>query len=316
VYDPASGAWSATGSLNTATSDYMAVLLSNGKVLVAGGGNGSVLTSAQLYDPASGTWSDTGNLNTPRAEYTGTLLPDGKVLVAGGYSGSYLDSAELYDPASGTWTATGSLATTRASHTGTLLPNGKVLVAGGSTDVILATAELYDPASGTWSATGSLTTGRGQHTGTLLPNGKVLVAGGYDNVSPLASAELYDSATPTPTPTPSYSAQVQPPINADGTSVFTVKRGVVPVKFTLTQGGAPTCALPPATIIVTRTAGGTTGTVNESVYSMSADTGSNFKIDGCQYSYNLASGNLGAGTYRIDIQINAGVVGSATFQLK
>jgi hypothetical protein len=109
---------------------------------------------------------------------------------------------------------------------------------------------------------------------------------------------------------------VQPPINADGTSVFTVRRGVVPVKFTLTDNGSPTCDLPPATIAVTRTAGGTPGDVNESVYSMSADSGSNFRIDGCQYSYNLNSGALGVGTYRVDIKINGQVVGSAIFQLK
>src|SRR5262249_16383174 len=77
--------------------------------------------------------------------------------------------------------------------------------------------------------------------------------------------------TPTPPPTPrlqAYSAHVQSPINAEGWSVFTVNRGVVPVKFTLTDNGSATCDLPPATIAVTRTAGGTTGTVNESVYSM------------------------------------------------
>jgi hypothetical protein len=112
-----------------------------------------------------------------------------------------------------------------------------------------------------------------------------------------------------------YSAQIQPPINPDGTSVFNVRRGVVPVRFTLTQNGAPTCALPPATIALTRTAGGTTGTVNESDYIMAADNGSNFRIDGCQYVYNLNSSALGVGTYRVDITINGQVVGSAIFQL-
>jgi parallel beta-helix repeat protein len=121
--------------------------------------------------------------------------------------------------------------------------------------------------------------------------------------------------TPTPTPTPSYSAQIQPPINADGTSVFSVRRGVVPVKFTLTQGGVATCALPPATIALTRTSGGTTGAVDESVYVMAADNGPNFRIDGCQYVYNLSSSTLGPGTYRVDIKINGQVVGSAIFQL-
>ena len=31
---------------------------------------------------------------------------------------------------------------------------------------------------------------------------------------------------------PELRAQIQQPINADGTSVFSVRRGVVPVKFT------------------------------------------------------------------------------------
>ena len=124
------------------------------------------------------------------------------------------------------------------------------------------------------------------------------------------------SPTPTPTATPAYAAQVQQPINADGSSVFSVRRGVVPVKFTLTQGGVATCDLPPATIAVTRTAGGVMGAVNESLYSGSADSGSNFRIDSCQYVYNLNSGALGAGTYRVDILINNQVVGNGIFQLK
>ena len=119
-----------------------------------------------------------------------------------------------------------------------------------------------------------------------------------------------------PAPTTSYAAQIQQPINADGTSVFNVRRGVVPVKFTLTQGGVATCVLPPATIAVTRTAGGTTGAIDESIYIGSVDTGSNFRIDNCQYIYNLSASALGVGTYRVDININGQVVGSATFQLK
>jgi len=114
----------------------------------------------------------------------------------------------------------------------------------------------------------------------------------------------------------SYAGQVQQPINADGSSVFSVRRGVVPVKFTLTQGGVATCALPPATIAVTRTSGGATGAIDESLYSGSADTGSNFRIDSCQYVYNLSASALGVGTYRVDIIINGQVVGSGIFQLK
>src|SRR5439155_1711613 len=107
-------------------------------------------------------------------------------------------------------------------------------------------------------------------------------------------------------PTP-YAAQVQQPINADGTSVFSVRRGVVPVKFTLTQGGVATCTLPPATIAATRTSGGATGAIDESVYTGSADTGSNFRISNCQYIYNLSASALGVGTYCVKnrLRINA-----------
>jgi hypothetical protein len=116
-------------------------------------------------------------------------------------------------------------------------------------------------------------------------------------------------------PMPTYAAQVQAPINPDGTSMFSVRRGVVPVKFNLTLGGIATCDLPPATIAVTRTAGGVVGEVNESVYSGNADTGSNFRISSCQYAYNLNARALGVGTYRIELLIDSQVIGSAVFAL-
>ena len=73
------------------------------------------------------------------------------------------------------------------------------------------------------------------------------------------------------------------------------------MRFTLTQGDAATCDLPPATIAVTRIGGGVTG---------------NFRIDNCQYVYNLNSRALGIGIYRVDILINGQVVNSASFELR
>jgi hypothetical protein len=67
---------------------------------------------------------------------------------------------------------------------------------------------------------------------------------------------------------------------------------------------------------VTRTAGGTTGEIDESVYTGPADNGSNFRINSCQYIYNLSASALGVGTYRVDIKINGQIVGSATFALR
>ena len=194
-------AFQPTGSLTAARYHHAASLLPNGKVLVAGGYNGSQLASAEIYDPATGIWTPTGSMAETRFVHTTTLLTNGLVLVVGGYgSGVYRASAELYNPATGTWTPTGSLSGPRNGHTATLLPNGKVLVAGGSAGpTTFASAELYDPAAGTWTPTGSLTTARTESTATLLTNGLVLIVGGRP-VNPsasFASAEIFNPATGT-----------------------------------------------------------------------------------------------------------------------
>src|SRR5436190_19904002 len=90
-----------TGSLNTGRFRDTATLLSNGTVLVAGGGD-FASTSAELYEPPTGTWSTTGSPINGHAVGTATLLPNGKVLVVGGY-GRELPSgdAPLYDEETG-----------------------------------------------------------------------------------------------------------------------------------------------------------------------------------------------------------------------
>jgi hypothetical protein len=54
IYDPATGKFSATGSMSMARSCPTATLLPDGRVLVAGGSNSasqSMLLSAELYQP-------------------------------------------------------------------------------------------------------------------------------------------------------------------------------------------------------------------------------------------------------------------------
>lgn len=117
---------------------------------------------------------------------------------------------------------------------------------------------------------------------------------------------------------PIYNASVQQPIEADGSSVFKANRGVVPVKFGVTQYGTQQSCTLPATIGISKVSNGALSSVDESTYSMSVDGRSNFRIDAtaCQYVYNLAASALGVGTYRVDISINGIMVGHAVFALK
>jgi Calx-beta domain/FG-GAP-like repeat/Galactose oxidase, central domain/Kelch motif len=140
IFDPASGAWAATGALATTRARHAAVLLPDGQVLVLGGTHEGDpfeggLTSAERYEPATGTWTPTGSLVViDRIGPEAVALPNGKVLVVGGYAQRdglppKGDPVELYDPATGAFTA-GPAVCSRIDGGVTLLPDGRVLLSG------------------------------------------------------------------------------------------------------------------------------------------------------------------------------------------
>jgi len=212
IYDPQTGSFSLTGSLNTARYNAAAIQLANGQILVVGGSNEYyALNAAELYNPSSGSFTTTANgLETARSSPDITLLNNALVLVSGGSTCQTptcpTNTAELYDPTANTFQYTsGNMNVSRVNHAAVLLTNGQVLLAGGtnqcygaSSCISDATTEVYDPTAGTFSLTQGLAAARSGHTGTLVSNGSALLAGGIADGTTLSSVEFYQPASLTP----------------------------------------------------------------------------------------------------------------------
>lgn len=199
LYDPETGIFSTIGKMTMPRAEHAAVVLSDGRVLIAGGvyAGGVYLASAELYDPTTGTFAATGSMSEPRVAHTALLLNNALVLVVCGHTASSrIAMAELYDPGAGRFRAIGAVVEAKQLSSATLLGDGKVLIVGGTiySPVYSADAEVYDPAAGTagtFTATGKLAKERAGHSATLLGNGTVLIAGGSDGHTYIASAEVY-----------------------------------------------------------------------------------------------------------------------------
>jgi len=233
---------------------HTATLLSNGKVLIAGGSECDAnecstdfegltrgLSSAELFDPATEIFSVTGPMSIARAGHTATLLNDGTVLVTGGMNpgGGSDRTAEIYDPATGSFTRIGDMAEGRVQHTASLLGDGRVLIAGGFEGSLydfglysVQTAELYDPATQTFNPAGDMPKAAGSHTASVLLDGTVLAAGGEGNSCPDGTLGLaiFDLASK------SFSAGMSLPKRRAGHSATTVNGGRV-----LFTGGEDPC---------------------------------------------------------------------------
>ena len=204
IFDPATGRFTRVGKMSGSRDDHVAVLLRDGRVLLAGGWGASTsgpLAATELYDPATRSFSPGPRLGVARSGITAARLRDGRVLLAGGFTGNRPTTsyAELFDPSTNIVTPTARMMIPRGGHSASLLRDGRVLVAGGmSNGRVVASAEIYDPRKGRFTRTGAMRIARYKTAAVTLRNGSVLVVGGASDVDGtrlFASTELWSPRT-------------------------------------------------------------------------------------------------------------------------
>ncbi|MDD5656243.1 MAG: kelch repeat-containing protein, partial [Elusimicrobia bacterium] len=201
---PAPSAWSEMGSpaLQSKRGNHTATTLPDGRLLVAGGTNGTnILATSEVLDLRAGTGQPTGSMHAVRSLHTASLMANGRVLVAGGYSTNSESSgsirgAEIYYPDTGLWIPTAPMISSRSLHAAVVDAAGNVMAIGGYAEgQYLDQVDIYYSTAGAWRAAAPLNQGRAVHTATLLKDGRVLVAGGQSASGVLASVEIYDPVT-------------------------------------------------------------------------------------------------------------------------
>ena len=112
IFDPSTNSWTETTPLAAYRASHTAVLLDDGRVLVAGGGGPDGIPAdgdALLFDPSTESWETTGSMIWHSQQAQMVKLFDGRVLVAGGLSISDYPvpsaGVEIYEPASNIWTS-------------------------------------------------------------------------------------------------------------------------------------------------------------------------------------------------------------------
>jgi galactose oxidase-like protein/Kelch motif protein len=197
IFDPATNALTTAGALLSPRTGHTATLQKDGRILVTGGLNGSLVSGdVEVFDPVSGTSTLVATLPEPRTGHSAARLNDGRVLIVGGRTldGVILRSALVIDPDTNAITPVmAQLATARASASATTLVDGRVVVIGGTDGTTdLRSAEVFTPLSDSFSTLSTqLTDPASGHSAVMLPhNGSVLVVGGTSNGPPRQGVDL------------------------------------------------------------------------------------------------------------------------------
>ncbi|HEU5326498.1 MAG TPA: kelch repeat-containing protein [Thermomicrobiales bacterium] len=181
-YLPAKNRWITLASLPQGVTEHSAVVLPDGRLLIAGGRDrdgvpSHATTAVWAYDLAQNRWQARAPLHLPRAGGVGVALADGRALIIGGVAALYpslAPSVEVYDPRTNQWQlgpvlGAGFVGYQRAAR----LTDGRVLVADGADDF------LYNPRQDQWSRVASGSPLSTDGTLTALPDGRALLVSGH-----------------------------------------------------------------------------------------------------------------------------------------
>jgi hypothetical protein len=219
IYDPVTNTWTETAApMNVARRSHTATLLPDGKVLIAGGGNGVSTTTSQpiqsveIFDPATGMFTLVGNMTQKRSAHSANVLGDGTVLIAGGSNGTGTlfptNTAEIFNPADSSFTVVGPMVTSHLAQLPGQLRDGRIVwgssyfnnthtSAGG---LITDQSEIFDPVARTFTSIAPMFKQRidigaqGLYDGTLLIAGGVTTSPSFPSIFQPTS-EIYDPGT-------------------------------------------------------------------------------------------------------------------------
>ena len=189
LFDPkqaVASAWSAGPDLPGSRAGHVAVTLSDGQILMAGGyGSSTYLASFVIYKPSTNSFqSPAASLSKARATIAATLLQNGKVLLAGGDDGSsaYSNIMETFNPSTGQVTLLkATMSDKKSGAFGFTLPSGKALITAGYAFAYPPRDDLFDPAADTVTAINHPGGSARRSAAARLADGRVIVAGGFED---------------------------------------------------------------------------------------------------------------------------------------
>ncbi len=120
-------------------SDFSAIVLQDGNVLISGGCHplerykDDIYNTVEIYNPINNTFKTVASLLTKRKNHTSILLPNGRVFIMGGIKSNGLTTAtcEEYNPSTDKWIYKKKMEYNRCNHKSILIDPNTILVMNG-----------------------------------------------------------------------------------------------------------------------------------------------------------------------------------------